>query len=137
LIKAPIVKSSILNAYKLVPEAYRQKFRESKKGDNQTYVEFACDKEWLLDRWCASMGVDSDFKHLRELMLLEEFKTCLPTEMKMYLEEQKATTLQQAAVRSDDYSLTHRSSFGKAGQSDRRHLMISATKGCGHLRRPN
>jgi len=52
-------------------------------------------------------------------MLLEKFKTCLPTEMKMYLEEQKVTNLQQAAVRSDDYSLTHRSSFGKAGQSDK------------------
>ena len=47
----------------LVPEAYRQKFRESKKEDNQTYVEFARDKERLFDR-CASKGVDSDFKRL-------------------------------------------------------------------------
>jgi len=39
------VKSSILNAYELVPEAYRQKFTENKKGDNQTYVEFTRDKE--------------------------------------------------------------------------------------------
>ena len=65
------VESSILNTYELVPEAYRQKFRESKKGDNQIYVEFAHDKEWLFDRWCASMGVGSDFKRLQELMLLE------------------------------------------------------------------
>jgi len=115
-----VVKSSILNAYELVPEAYRQKFRDSKKGDNQTYVEFAHDKERLFDRWCVSMGVDSDFKRLRELMLLEEFKTCLPNELKTYLEEQKVTTLHQAAVRSDDYSLTHRPSFGKAGQTDTR-----------------
>jgi len=57
------------NAYELVPETYRQKFRESKKGDNQTYVEFAHDKEQLFDRWCASTGVDSDFKCLQELML--------------------------------------------------------------------
>ena len=83
------VKSSILNADELVLEAYRQKFRESKKGDNQTYVEFACHKEWLFARWCASMGVDSDFKHLRQLMLLEEFKICLPTEMKMYLKSRR------------------------------------------------
>ena len=44
--------------------------------------------------------------------------------MKTYLEEQKVTTLQHAAVRSDDYSLTHRSSFGKAGQSDRLRTSI-------------
>ena len=35
------------------------------------------------------MGVGDDFKKLRELMLLEEFKNCLPGEVKTYLEEQK------------------------------------------------
>ena len=35
------MKTSVLNAYELVPEAYRQKFRESRKDEAQTYVEFA------------------------------------------------------------------------------------------------
>ena len=39
------VKTAVLNAYELMPEAYRQKFRESRKSSNQTYVEFARDKE--------------------------------------------------------------------------------------------
>ena len=112
-----IVKAAIMNAYELVPEAYQQRFRESRKGSNQTYVEFARDKERLFDRLCASMGVD-DFKKFRELVFLEEFKNCLPNEIKTYLEEQKMTTLHQAAVRSDDYSLRHRSSSGRASQSD-------------------
>jgi len=102
-----IVKATILNAYKLVPEAYWQRFRESKKSTNQTYVEFARDKERLFDRWCASMGVDN-FKKFRELVLLKEFKNCFPNEIKTYLEEQKMTTLHQAAVSSDDNYLTHR-----------------------------
>ena len=34
------------------------------------------------------MGVEEDFKKLRELMLLEEFKNCLPSEVKTYVEEQ-------------------------------------------------
>ena len=50
------------------------------------------------------------------MMLLEEFKNCLLSEIKMYLVEQKMTTLQQAAVLSDDYLLTHRSSFGRNTQ---------------------
>ena len=87
------VKTAILNTYKLVPEAYRQKFRGSTKGDSQTYVEFACEKERLFNRWCASMGVEEDFKKLRKLMLLEEFKNCLPGEVKTYIEEQKTATL--------------------------------------------
>ena len=44
------VKTSILKAYELVPEAYRQRFRDSKKTDKQTYVEFGREKEMLFDR---------------------------------------------------------------------------------------
>ena len=36
------VKSSILNAYELVPEAYRQKFRDSKKAARLTDVCRVC-----------------------------------------------------------------------------------------------
>ena len=47
-----VVKMNILKAYELVPEAYRQKFRNSRKGEKQTYVEFGREKEMLFDRWC-------------------------------------------------------------------------------------
>ena len=49
-----IVKELILKAYELVPEAYRQKFRNLRKDSNQTHVEFARNKEQLFDRWCLS-----------------------------------------------------------------------------------
>ena len=35
------VKQLILKGYELVPEAYRQKFRNQEKGSSETYVEFA------------------------------------------------------------------------------------------------
>ncbi|KAL1256642.1 hypothetical protein QQF64_012187 [Cirrhinus molitorella] len=40
-LKYEAVKSAILRAYELVPEAYRQKFRGHKKNSTQTFVEFA------------------------------------------------------------------------------------------------
>ena len=42
------VKEFILKAYELVPEAYRQKFRDCRKEHDQTHVEFARTKEQLL-----------------------------------------------------------------------------------------
>ena len=48
------VKELILKGYELVPEAYKQKFRNCKKDSNQTHVEFARNKEHLFDRWCCS-----------------------------------------------------------------------------------
>ena len=68
------VKELILKAYELVPEAYRQKFRDCRKEPNQTHVEFARTKEQLFDRWCSSKKVGSDHEKLRQLMLVEEFK---------------------------------------------------------------
>ena len=38
------VKETILKAYELVPEAYRQKFRNYLKYDSKTHVEFAREK---------------------------------------------------------------------------------------------
>ena len=41
------VKKEILKAYELVPEAYCQKFRNNRKQDTQTYMEFGREKERL------------------------------------------------------------------------------------------
>ena len=45
------VKELILKGYELVPEAYRQKFRNCRKEHDQNHVEFARTKEQLFDRF--------------------------------------------------------------------------------------
>jgi len=101
----------ILKAYELVPEAYRQKFRNLTKQDSQTYIEFAGQKEALFDRWCAAKTVEKDFNKLKQLMLVEEFKKCLHSDVKMYLDEQKVDSLHQAVILADEYCSTHKSSL--------------------------
>ncbi|KAJ8040380.1 hypothetical protein HOLleu_14652 [Holothuria leucospilota] len=118
------VKKAILQAYELVPEAYRQKFRKYRKTDTQTYVEFAYQKERHFDRWCASKKV-STFDSLRQLMLVEEFKRCVNDDIKTHLEENKADKLSEVANLADQYALTHK--FGKVGQ----------TQNKGQFNRPN
>ena len=80
-----VVKTSILKSYELVPEAYRQRFRSLQKTEKQTYVEFAREKETLFDRWISSRDA-RNFEGLRQMMLLEEFKRCIPKEMKVHLD---------------------------------------------------
>lgn len=41
------LKKTVLHAYELVPEAYRQKLRNLNKTANQTFVEFAREKNVL------------------------------------------------------------------------------------------
>uniref|UniRef100_A0A672PHY8 CCHC-type domain-containing protein n=1 Tax=Sinocyclocheilus grahami TaxID=75366 RepID=A0A672PHY8_SINGR len=104
------VKLAILRAYELVPEAYRQKFRGHKKNSCQTFVEFAREKSLLFDKWCSATKT-GDFDSLRELILLEEFKGCLPERVVVYLNEQKVNALSQAAVLADEFVLTHKGVF--------------------------
>ncbi len=105
-----ILKASVLRAYELVPEAYRQKFRGHLKAANQTFVEFAHEKGALFDKWCQSNKVN-DFEQLRELVLLEDFKNTLPDKIVVHLNEQKVNMLAQAAVLADEFVLTHKTVF--------------------------
>lgn len=78
------VKAAILRSYGLVPEAYRQKFRSHKKDPTQSYVEFAREKGILFDKWSAACKAN-DFDSLRELVLMEDFKKCLPEHIVVYI----------------------------------------------------
>ena len=107
------VKEAILKGYELVPEAYRQKFRNLKKLDKQTFYEYAQDTVVHFDRWCKAKSVSSK-EDLKQLVLIENFKFNLPLDIKTYLDEKEVCTLEEAAKRADEYRLTHKVNFGGA-----------------------
>uniref|UniRef100_UPI0035901BDB uncharacterized protein n=1 Tax=Myxine glutinosa TaxID=7769 RepID=UPI0035901BDB len=114
-----VLKKHILKAYELVPEAYRQKFRNARKRESETHVEFARVKENMFDQWCESKGVGKDFETLRDLILVEEFQQCVHEDIKVYLQEKKVPKLWDAATMADDYALTHRIGVHKPNSSPR------------------
>uniref|UniRef100_UPI00358FFF31 uncharacterized protein n=1 Tax=Myxine glutinosa TaxID=7769 RepID=UPI00358FFF31 len=114
-----VLKKHILKAYELVPEAYRQKFRNARKRESETHVEFARVKENMFDRWCESKGVGKDFEALRDLILVEEFQQCVHEDIKVYLQEKKVPKLWDAATMADDYALTHRIGVHEPNSSPR------------------
>ncbi|XP_066940971.1 uncharacterized protein [Macrobrachium rosenbergii] len=100
------VKAIILRAYDLVPEAYRQKFRNFKET-NMTFVEFARHKEQFFEEWLKSKEIDN-FDKLKEIILVEEFKRMVTRDLKIHLEELKLDSLQEIAIAADKYSLAHK-----------------------------
>ena len=48
--------------------------------------------------------------------MIEEFKRCISTEIKTFIDEQKAENLETAAELADSYSLTHKTHFGNKTQ---------------------
>lgn len=60
-----IVKVAVLKSFDLVPEAYRQqKFRQQKKRENLSYVEFVRNKESMLKKWCDAKKIEGNFEKL-------------------------------------------------------------------------
>ena len=115
------VKEAILKAYELVPEAYRQKFRNYLKFDSKTHVEFAREKENLFNRWCHSKEIGQDFKKLKQMVLLEEFKDKVRPNIRSHLDEQKVEELEKAAIMADDYALTHKMSSKSGNPQQKRY----------------
>ena len=115
------VKEAILKAYELVPEAYRQKFRNYLKYDSKTHVEFAREKENLFNRWCHSKEIGQDFKKLKQMVLLEEFKDKVRPDIRSHLDEQKVEELEKAAIMADDYALTHKMSSKSGNAQQKRY----------------
>uniref|UniRef100_A0A8C6M3U4 SCAN box domain-containing protein n=1 Tax=Nothobranchius furzeri TaxID=105023 RepID=A0A8C6M3U4_NOTFU len=102
------VKAAVLVSYELVPEAYRQKFRsQSIKPSTQTYIEFSREKALMFEKWILASKVRS-LQDLKELILMEEFKKCLPEMLAIYLNEQKVSSLSSAVLLADEFVLTHR-----------------------------
>lgn len=54
----------------------------------------------------------NSYEKLRELILIEEFKNCLGTDIRTFVNDQKADKLMEAARLADNYSLTHKLSMG-------------------------
>ncbi|XP_068213735.1 serologically defined colon cancer antigen 8-like [Palaemon carinicauda] len=102
------VREIILKAYELVPEAFRQRFRNLRKLYNCTFVEFAREKVSAFLDWLKAKGIN-DFESLKELILIEEFKNHIGMELKVHLEDLKLETIEAVAVAADEYTLSHKS----------------------------
>lgn len=101
------IKSAVLKAYELVPEAYRQRFRAWEKRSGQTYVEFVRDLTTHFKRWLAALEITT-FDDLCELVILEQFKNRLPGRIATYINEHKVASAAEAAVSADEYVLLHK-----------------------------
>ncbi|KAL2089323.1 hypothetical protein ACEWY4_014011 [Coilia grayii] len=101
------VKEPVLRAFEQVPEFYRQRFRNWRKGERQTFSEVARDLTAFFNRWCVSVNV-STFEALCDLIILEQFKNVVPERIAVFINEHKVTTAAEAAVLADEFVLTHR-----------------------------
>lgn len=64
------IKSAVLKAYELVPEAYHQRFQASNRS-GQSYVESVRDLTTHFKRWLVTLDITT-FDNLCELVILDQ-----------------------------------------------------------------
>lgn len=80
-----------------MPEAYRQRFRNLRKANCQTYFDFAREKEVLF--YCCCLACDADsLSSVRELVLVEELKNCVSEGTIVYLGGRQPAALEPHAA---------------------------------------
>jgi hypothetical protein len=60
---------------------------------------------------CLAKKVDQDYESVRQLVLLEDFKNCVHSDILTYLDEHKLETFKNSARAADEYSLAHKVPF--------------------------
>ena len=100
------VKVAFLKAYEFVPEAFRQKFKNWKKGAKQTYVEIC---PGYFGSLCSLVVLFCSRKHEDwcELIVLEQLKSSLPAHLATYVNKKKLKTASTAALMAEENLLSH------------------------------
>lgn len=101
------VKESVLKAYELVPEAYRQRFRSWRKAERQSHVEFVSDLSRHFQKWCLALNVET-FEDLCDLVVFEQFVDCVPPEVATHIIERGVKSVSEAAIIADEYVFAHK-----------------------------
>ena len=97
------LKAALLQAYSVVPEVYRKRFRNLSRHSTETYSEFAFRLGTQFTRWLESKGAYSDVELLRDLVQREQFLSNLDSDLRIWLIDQKPKTLSEAARLADQY----------------------------------
>ncbi|XP_075739342.1 uncharacterized protein LOC142784725 [Rhipicephalus microplus] len=97
------VKEVLLRRYKLSPEAFRQRFRYAKKG-NESHVDFAFRLKADLIEWLKGEGVYDDRDKVVECVALEQFYRCIEEDVKLWLQDRLGQVqLNKAAELAEEY----------------------------------
>ncbi|KAM4663490.1 uncharacterized protein O3C94_011742 [Discoglossus pictus] len=107
------VKQAILDRYAITPEAYRQRFRESRKTEKDTHMEWShrltrAGKGWVQAAQATTV------EDMLQLLLLEQFFQGLTPDLQNWLRDRKPRILTDAARCADEYQDARRAQRAQA-----------------------
>uniref|UniRef100_A0A8C5Q937 CCHC-type domain-containing protein n=1 Tax=Leptobrachium leishanense TaxID=445787 RepID=A0A8C5Q937_9ANUR len=106
------VKQALLSRFAVTPEASRAKFRNSRRPNGATHVEWAHRLQRDLRTWFLGSKAET-VTEITQLLLLEQFFEHTPSAIREWVRDKKPQTVQQAAVWADEYADTRKVTRGE------------------------
>lgn len=97
------VKAAIFRRYEISEETHRQRFRQDRRKETESYREWADRLKDHFVRWTKGQDIP-----LEELVLLEQFLQGAPEDLRVWLRERKPKTLREVAELADDYVIARK-----------------------------
>jgi hypothetical protein len=103
-----LLKRALLAEFSLIPEVYRSRFRTSTKRSNDSYADFSQFLQSQFDRWIAGVDASDDINVLKQVILIEQFTSKLPDDIKQKVADNECKTLNDCAKVADEFVALHR-----------------------------
>ena len=102
------LKEALLKAYCLDADSYRKKFRDSKLGDNETYMQLITRMEQYLTDWLRLSEVEEDYNQLCAFLVRDQLLTNCPMDLRVFLKERLFSNTIEMAEAADRFKAAHR-----------------------------
>ena len=122
------LKESLLKAYNVDAESYRRKFRESKAGDNETFVQLTARMSQYLNNWLVLSDVQKEYDDLFEFMIKDQLLCNCSAELRIFLKERNFDSILDMAQAADRFRSAHKYVRSRKTASNAPHVDKDATK---------
>ena len=102
-----LLKTALLDAFKLNEEHYRKKFRSARIDENSTFAQFSVDLTRKFDNWLKSAKINKNYAEIRDKMISDQFLASVTPELRTFIREHSVTTLGEISELADNYASAH------------------------------
>ncbi|XP_037774647.1 uncharacterized protein LOC119571392 [Penaeus monodon] len=106
------LKDALLKAYNVDADSYRKKFKESKVGDTETYVQLITRMTQYLDHWLIMSSVEREYNSLFDFLIQDQLLSNCPLDLRIFLKERTFASTVEMAQTADGYRCAHRAGRG-------------------------
>ena len=124
-----LLKIALLNRYRLTDADFRNKFRQAKPQDGESFSQFGIRITGYLDRWIELSETSLSYEGIRDLLIREQTLGVGSAELRVFIEERTPGSFKEVCSIAEQYLKAHGKSFRHWWLSDKHRSEGHETKG--------